>query len=98
MALTKCPRCELNYCRKGQEYCDVCLKELAHRSHGSEPEENDEAEETVLCSECGEKPAFPGHDLCIDCLKEQNRLKTLGDESEEDLIDDDFSEEDVEEP
>lgn len=79
MALKKCPRCELNYCRKNEEYCDVCLRELSRTNKNVENEENDEI---IMCFECGEKPAAPGHDLCIDCLKEQKHQQELGDDSE----------------
>ena len=26
MALKKCPRCEINYVREGEKYCDVCKR------------------------------------------------------------------------
>ena len=69
MALKKCPRCELNYVREGEKYCDVCK-----RYRKGEPE----AEEAVpLCSECGERPAIRGNDLCAICLREARRQNNL---------------------
>lgn len=84
MALKKCPRCELNYCRKNQEYCDVCLREL---SRNNKQEEHD-PDEIILCSECGENPAVPGHDLCADCLKEQKQQE-LGNDRDDMYEDED---------
>lgn len=88
MALKKCPRCELNYCRNNAEYCDVCLRELAHIGKGKE--EQDEGE-VIMCSECGDNPVVPGHDLCLECLKEQKRLQDFENNDESDDDDDDFS-------
>ena len=92
--LKKCPICELNYLRGSETMCRVCAAERA-RKHTPDPAEK----ETIMCSECGEKPALPGHELCEDCLKEQKRQANLevladkiradeaGDPLEEDLED-----------
>ena len=69
--LKKCPICELNYIRGNETMCRVCAAERARR-HAPKIED-----EIVMCSECGEKPALPGHDLCEDCLKEQKRQANL---------------------
>ena len=49
----KCPRCELNYIHKDQEYCDVCKAEL---KKGPQlifaVDEDDETETMVLCPIC----------------------------------------------
>lgn len=66
MALTKCPRCELNYILDGDKLCTVCKREV----NGDVTEAYDLPE---LCSECGESPAMPGNELCISCLKEMAR-------------------------
>ena len=70
--LKKCPICELNYLRGTETICRVCA---AARSKKRGVEEKEQ--ETVMCSECGEKPAVPGHDLCEDCLKDQKRQANL---------------------
>ena len=72
MALKKCPKCELNYIREDEEYCNVCLRSMKKRRAAAEPEE-----EERICSECGEAPAVKGHDLCEACLKEQKRQEEL---------------------
>jgi hypothetical protein len=78
MALHKCPKCELNYIREGEDFCEVCKREMkraqAHIRHSEE--ENDE-DEVILCSECGEAPAVRGGELCIACLKEKKRQVEL---------------------
>ena len=48
MALRKCPRCELNYIKDDEKYCNVCRREM--KGGDSEPEDS-----IVMCSECGEK-------------------------------------------
>lgn len=95
MALHKCPRCELNYVRDGEEYCDVCKRELkraqAHGRHADD--EADDEDEIVMCSECGEAPAVRGGELCAACLKEQKRQAELENADE---LDEDYDEEEDE--
>jgi hypothetical protein len=78
MALRKCPKCELNYIREGEEFCEVCKREMkraqAHIKHAQEESEEDEV---ILCSECGEAPAARGGELCLSCLKEKKRQVEL---------------------
>ena len=45
MGLRKCPRCELNYIRDDEKYCNVCKREMK-----GEPDVEDGV---VLCIECG---------------------------------------------
>ena len=69
MGLRKCPRCELNYIRDDEKYCNVCKREMK-----GEPD----AEESVLmCIECGENPAVRGSELCAICLREARRQEKL---------------------
>ncbi|MEG1524742.1 MAG: hypothetical protein RRZ24_03570 [Clostridia bacterium] len=75
MALKKCPKCELNYIRADEEYCNVCLREM--RRVVARDKREDEEEETLICSECGEAPAVRGGELCAECLKEQKRQAEL---------------------
>jgi hypothetical protein len=78
MALRKCPKCELNYIREDEEFCEVCKREMkraqAHIKHAQEESEEDEV---ILCSECGEAPAARGGELCLSCLKEKKRQVEL---------------------
>ena len=91
--LKKCPICELNYIRGNETMCRVCAAERSKR-HSPKSEE-----EIIMCSECGENPALPGHDLCEECLKEQKRqanLEILADkvraDEAEDPLEEDISE------
>lgn len=97
--LKKCPICELNYIHGNETMCRVCA---AERSRKRTPEPADA--ETIMCSECGEKPALPGRDLCEDCLKEQKRqanLEVLADkvraDEAEDPLEEDLEDEDTDE-
>lgn len=65
MALRKCPRCELNYIKEDEKYCNVCRREMKN-----DPEADDSM---TICSECGENPAVKGSDLCAICLREVRR-------------------------
>ena len=98
MALHKCPKCELNYIREGEDYCEVCKREMKRaQARGRQTEEENEDDEVILCSECGEAPAVRGGDLCISCLKEKKRqvelenattVPTDGEFDDEDLLED----------
>lgn len=70
MALKKCPRCELNYIREGEKYCDVCKREMKGES---------EPDDVQICVECGENPAVKGSELCARCLREARRQEKLAD-------------------
>jgi predicted amidophosphoribosyltransferase len=98
MALHKCPRCELNYIREEEQYCDVCRRELKRaqaRGRQIEDEAGDE-DEVIICTECGEAPAVRGGELCPACLKEQKRQAELENAADLDEDYDDDSDEDEE--
>ena len=69
MALSRCPRCELNYLMNGEKICSVCRRDMS-----GAPEQDDILE---LCSECGENPVVPGGELCAQCLKENARRSSV---------------------
>ncbi len=99
MALRKCPKCELNYIRDDEKFCNVCLREIKRGQHGRAEED----EETIMCTECGEAPAVRGGELCADCLREQRRQVELENaveldaEYEEAIAQDDDDDEEPEE-
>ena len=97
MALHKCPKCELNYIRDGEDFCDVCKREMKRaQARGRHVEESSEEDEIIMCTECGEAPAVRGGELCAACLKEQKRqadLEKTADLDDEDYDDDDDGEE-----
>lgn len=75
MALKKCPRCELNYIREGEKYCEVCKREM--KGEG-------ESEEAIqICVECGENSVVKGSELCAICLREARRQEKLAEVAEE---------------
>ncbi|NLI53219.1 MAG: hypothetical protein GX417_02725 [Clostridiales bacterium] len=95
MALHKCPKCELNYIRDGEDYCEVCKREMKRaQARGRHVEEETGEDEVILCSECGEAPAVRGGDLCITCLKEKKRQVELENASEH-SGDDEYDDEDL---
>ncbi len=69
MALHKCPRCELNYAKDGEKFCDVCKREMKG--------EEDTEVLPDTCPECGERPVVPGEELCVLCLRERKRQEAL---------------------
>lgn len=93
MALKKCPKCELNYIKADQDYCDVCKRQMNTRGKNT----SKDPEEEIICSECGEAPAVPGHDLCFDCMMEQKRQKELEFGSDDEDFDDSEDDQDDEE-
>ncbi|HPF54320.1 MAG TPA: hypothetical protein PLM48_06725 [Clostridia bacterium] len=70
MALRKCPHCETNYLRAGEEICSVCAASRKKHTIVS-------VDEVIMCSECGEAPAEEGQELCRECLEEQRRQQDL---------------------
>ena len=79
MALTKCPRCELNYILDGGSLCTVCREEV----HGKA----DVEESTALCSVCGEHNTLPGEDMCKACLSELRSIEMSPTGSDEEVAD-----------
>lgn len=78
MALTKCPRCELNYILDGGELCTVCRREIKG--------ERETIDMPEMCSECGEHPTISGSELCIFCLKEMNRRNSTSGNGDDTLM------------
>jgi hypothetical protein len=70
MGLRKCPRCELNYIKDDEKYCNVCRREMKGEADDSEDMQN-------ICIECGENPALNGQELCAYCLSERRRREKM---------------------
>ena len=66
--LEKCSRCELNYKDENEPYCSICMKELRG--------EVDDIDRLGICTECGENPAIPGHELCRFCMPKEDWLES----------------------
>ncbi len=81
MAIRICPKCEVNYLRGDETICHICAAALKKKT---KPADEDEI---IMCTECGEKPAVRGKELCEDCLREQQRqadLELLADQVRDD--------------
>ena len=63
MSFIKCPRCELNYIEDSEGFCKICKREMQGENNSDDVE---------LCTICNERPAIPGRDICLVCLKEMN--------------------------
>ena len=63
MGFIKCPRCELNYIEESEGFCKICKREMQGENSSDDIE---------LCTICNERPALPGRDICLVCLKEMN--------------------------
>ena len=100
-----CPRCELNFIdEEQQEFCDVCLKELAGAATFADGlDEEDVMEETELCPVCGERYMAFGELMCEECKKKSEyEMDDYSDDLDGDdeswrsyLDDDDQAEEDL---
>ena len=77
MGFIKCPRCELNYIEESEGFCKICKREMQGENS---------SDDTELCTICNERPAIPGRDICLVCLKEMN---ASNDENTDDIERDD---------
>ena len=78
MGLRKCPRCELNYIRDDQQYCDICKRDMARdRAKDDTPD---------LCIECNENVAVPGSDYCVFCLREKRKLESMAEMASKEIL------------
>ena len=59
----KCPRCELNYMKDGENYCDVCKAELRLINISNEEEDLE------LCPICGINFIKADQTMCDECMK-----------------------------
>jgi len=78
MAIRRCPRCELNYTRPGEEFCSVCMSEMKSRKKEVE-------EQLDICPECNENMVVPGQELCKLCLLERRRVEMAEKPKDEDV-------------
>ena len=97
----KCPRCDLNYMLKGEEYCDVCKAELKKGpTLIFAIDDDDDGELLEICPVCHQRNIKPGESMCSRCAEEKEYLESredLDDESWKEYLDDDDEEEEDEE-
>ncbi len=96
----KCPRCELNYIKRGEEYCAVCKAEL---KKGPQlvfaVDDEDESDLLELCPVCHQNYIKPGEKMCEKCLEEKeykDNREDPDDESWKEYLDNDDDEEEEE--
>ena len=97
----KCPRCDLNYMLKGEEYCDVCKAELKKGpTLIFAIDDDDDGELLEICPVCHQRNIKPGESMCSRCAEEKEYLESredLDDESWKEYLDDDDDEEEEDE-
>ena len=91
-----CPRCELNYIKKADQYCNVCKKEMKL----IKPSEDD-IDDLELCSICKINFVQNGEEICDSCKQELGIIASEEDEDREvadwhKYVDDDDEEDDEE--
>lgn len=90
----RCPRCELNYIKKSDEYCDVCKKEMKLIK-------SDELDDLELCPICRVNFIQEGQEICDTCRQEYGITTEGGSDSDINdwhryIADDDVEDEDDE--
>ena len=89
----KCPRCELNYIREDQQYCDICKAEL-----GIGPElvfavDSEKEVKTRLCPICKTNEIGENEDMCEKCREnlefKDDQIDYDNDEGWKDFVNDD---------
>ena len=78
-----CPRCELNYIKSTEKYCDVCKVEMGMLEKSFLIQDEDlEAESGKLCPVCRVNYISDDEEMCVVCQKEK-AAKEQADESDE---------------
>ena len=72
----KCPRCELNWIKEEEEYCDVCKAELG--MEGFSLLEDDEEDE-MICPYCHINYLENGEKMCAECRAKKAQEDDMGD-------------------
>ena len=66
----KCPRCELNYILKKDDYCEVCKQEMRAGALNEEREYEELEEGLELCPNCKINYLAEGERICPSCQEE----------------------------
>ena len=69
----KCPRCELNYIKKGEQYCQVCKAELklGPQLMFAVDEDDEDYENQKLCPICKQNYIDLDMEMCDQCKEDQ---------------------------
>ena len=73
-----CPRCELNYIKKSDQYCDVCKKEMKLIKGG-----DDDIGDLELCPICKINFVQSDQEICDSCKQELGIVQSEDDENKE---------------
>ena len=83
----KCPRCELNYIFKKDNYCEVCKQEMRAGALIEEPEFDELEEGLELCPICKLNYLTDGESVCPSCQEENMMFDKDTDANWRDLVD-----------
>ena len=79
----KCPRCELNYIPKSEEYCDVCKAELKLAPSPFVDEPEDEELDGILCPICKLNYISFEESVCAVCREKSEKDDYFDEEDDE---------------
>ena len=70
MKYNRCKRCELNYIKDGETYCELCKKELSgkYKDYGDNITEN-------ICPYCDKNKLEFGEEICRFCKNKKLKKK-----------------------
>ena len=101
-AYKKCPRCELNWIKMDEEYCDVCKAELKMKGGISLIEDDEELEEERICPIGKINYLAEDEEICAQCRAEKGndilpseQEKEDEDEGWRDFVDDEVIEDEM---
>ena len=81
MGYVKCPRCDLNYMKDDEKYCDVCKAELKIGPALKFAALNDDEEnEQVLCPVCKRNFMEESESMCAECRERANEKSLINPE------------------
>lgn len=66
----KCPRCELNYIRRNEEYCQVCKAELKIGPQLIFAIDEEDEDNQILCPRCKQNYIDASEKMCDQCREE----------------------------
>lgn len=93
----KCPRCDLNYIREDQEYCDVCKAELGLGPSLVFAVENEKEKKVKICPICKQEEIDDDKDMCEKCREnlefKNDQIDYDTDEGWKDFLNDDDTDE-----
>ncbi len=97
----KCPRCELNYIHKDEEYCEVCKAELGIGPSLVFAVDKERVEKLKICPICKQTEIPEDKEMCDKCREnldfKGDQIDYDNDEGWKDFVNDDLDDDDDEE-